>query len=39
MVRSALFARVSNHERHTSHPSRRGQEAAPQDEVLSFLKR
>src|SRR4051812_40562822 len=35
MVRSAPFARVSNHESR-GRPSRRGQGAAPQDEVLSI---
>src|SRR5207302_1481675 len=34
MVRSALFARVSNHEATVrAHPSRRGEDAAPQHEV------
>jgi hypothetical protein len=33
MVRRRFFSAVSNHEEIMSHPSRRGEDAAPQDEA------
>jgi hypothetical protein len=33
MVRRRFFSAVSNHEASVAHPSRRGEDAAPQDEA------
>jgi len=34
MVRRRFFSAVSNHDAVTSHPSRRSEDAAPQDEAF-----